>query len=57
LIIWKQKTDRIDYYLFSQINNNDKLFCEPVINHLLSLGYLPEKQIKTKLFVVKFAKK
>jgi hypothetical protein len=26
------------------------------MNNLLDLGYIPEKQIKTKLFVVKFVK-
>jgi hypothetical protein len=51
----KKQTELINY-LFSQISDNDKLFCEPIIDHLLSLGYSPEKQIKTKFFVVKFAK-
>jgi hypothetical protein len=51
----EKQRELIDY-LLSQINDNEKLFCEPIINSLLSLGYIPEKQIKTKLFVVKFAK-
>jgi hypothetical protein len=44
-------------YLLSQINDNEKVFCEPIINNLLDLGYTPEKQIKTKLFVVKIIQK
>ena len=51
----KKQIELIDY-LLSQVSKNDKLFCKPVIEHLLNLGYSPEKQIKTKFFVVKFAK-
>ena len=51
----EKQRELIDY-LLSQINDNEKLFCEPIIYNLLALGYIPEKQIKTKLFVVKFTK-
>ena len=41
--------------LLSKLNDEDKLLCEPVINELLALDYIPKRHKKSN-FVVKFEK-
>jgi len=42
--------------LLMKLKKEDKALCEPVINHLLTLGYVPKKH-KKSTFVVAFEKK
>ena len=50
-----KKQNELIECLMEKLNDNEKLFCESVINNLLELEYLPRKHRKSN-FVVEFEK-